>query len=258
MFDSGLGGLIVAKVLIDAFPKYGFAYLGDTANLPYGNKSPEKIYDCSKECVDALFREHDAAIVIVACNTASIVALRRLQQEYLPGNFPDRRILGISIPTMEYTTERGYKNVGLIATNSTVKSGIYESELKKLDPDIKVTARATPLLVPLIEDGGDKYAPVVLADYLPPFLKCDALILGCSHYPRYKGLIREMLPGVDVISQDEIIPEKLREYFSRHPEIEGKLQAGENFFGITDVTENYIQSAEKLFGRRIAIEKASV
>ena len=259
VFDSGLGGLIVARALINGFGEYDFAYLGDTANLPYGNKSADKVYDCAVKCVDYLFREKDAALVVVACNTASIVALRRLQREYLADNFPERRILGISIPTIEYVIEKGYKNIGLIATNSAVKSGTYDAELTKLDPEIKLQSVAAPLLVPLIEDGGDKYAPAVLADYLAPFHNKDALILGCTHYPKYKDIIREMLPGVAVVAQDEIIPDKLAEYLGRHPEIEKLIDRnGNRFFGITDITENYIASAAKLFGSPIQIEKIGI
>ena len=259
VFDSGLGGLIVTKALALAFPKYDFAYLGDTANLPYGNKSADKIYEYSVGCVDYLFREKNAGLIIVACNTAAALALRKLQQEWLPKNFPDRRILGIAIPTLEYIAERGYKNTGLIATNATVQSGIYDIELKKINPEIKIESRATPLLVPLIEDGGDKYAPAVLSDYLAGFEKKDALILGCTHYPIYKDIIRKMLPNIAVVSQDEIIPDKFADYLSRHPELESKLDKnGTISFGITDMTKNYASTAARLFGQDIKIETAVI
>ena len=257
VFDSGLGGLIICKSLISAFPKFDFAYLGDTANLPYGNKSEDKIYECSVLCVDHLFRVLDAGLVIIACNTASIVALRRLQREYLPQNFPDRRILGIAIPTLEYIADRGYRNIGLIATNATVGSGTYEYELHRINPEIKLESKATPLLVPLIEDGGDKYAETILTDYLAGFHDKDALILGCSHYPKYKDLIRKILPDVAVVSQDEIIPSSLADYLARHPEIEIDGR-GDNFFGITDMTKNYAESAAKLFGSDLPIEKVVI
>ena len=257
VFDSGLGGLIVAKSLMESNLGLTFAYLGDTANLPYGNKSADKIYECSRRSVDYLFREQDCSIIIIACNTASITALRRLQREYLPENFPDRRILGIAIPTLEHVMEKGHKNIGLIATNATVKSGLYDIELKKLDPEIKLESLATPLLVPLIEDGGDKYAEEILRDYLAPFHEKDALILGCTHYPKYKELIRKILPGVDIISQDEIIPGKLADYLARHPEFQIEKN-GSHFFGITDLTENYIAGAKKLFGMEMPIAKVAI
>ncbi|MDR0366950.1 MAG: glutamate racemase [Rickettsiales bacterium] len=259
VFDSGFGGLIIAKALIDKLPMYDFAYLGDTANLPYGSKSDEKVYACAKDCVDWLFRVQDCNIVIIACNTASIAALRRLQREYLPGSFPGRRILGIIVPTVEAVSRAGFKNIGVIATNSTIASGVFGVELEKLDPSISIKSLATPLLVPLIEDGGDAYAPMVLEDYLAPFKKSEALILGCTHYPKYKKLIRRLLPGVHVISQDEILPCKLADYLSRRRDIEEKIgRSGARSFHITDMTANYTDSARALFGEDIKVEKARI
>ncbi|MDR1008689.1 MAG: glutamate racemase [Rickettsiales bacterium] len=260
VFDSGLGGLIIAQSLIRAMPAYDFAYLGDTANLPYGARSDEKIYERASACVDWLFKHQDCKIVIIACNTASIAALRRLQREYLPSNFPERRVLGIVIPTIEAAAERGYRRVGLVGTISTVRSRVYEQELAKLTHGaVELKSLATPLLVSLIENGGDNYAEAVLSDYLTGFKDAEALILGCTHYPRYKGLIRRMLPGLDVLSQDEILPEKITSYLMRHPEIERELgRLGARFFGITDMTENYISVARELFGAEIMVEKVAV
>src|SRR3990167_8800431 len=101
IFDSGLGGLVVARAIRKAMSQYDYVYLGDTKRVPYGNRSGETVFEFTRECVDYLFRKENCAIVILACNTASARALRKLQQKYLPKNFPDRKIIGVLIPTAE-------------------------------------------------------------------------------------------------------------------------------------------------------------
>jgi len=249
IFDSGLGGLIMTKALVKALPQYDYAYLGDTANLPYGARSGELVKSLALRGVEWLFREQDCALVIIACNTASIAALKFLQ-----AHFSKRKVLGVVIPTMEAVCAGGFKDVGLIATQATIRSGVYEQELSKLSPDISIRPVATPLLVSLIENGGDKYAPEVIADYLKPLAGVEALVLGCTHYPYYKDLFQKQLPGAKIISQDEIIPASLADYLARHGEVEAKLsRGGSRFFGITDITEAYAQQAERMFGERVEI-----
>ncbi|MCL1902476.1 MAG: glutamate racemase [Alphaproteobacteria bacterium] len=261
IFDSGLGGLIIARSLISAMPDFSFTYLGDTLHVPYGPRSYESIYGFAESCIDYLFRNEDCRIVIIACNTATIAALRKLQQVYLPANFPDRRILGIVIPTLEYVAEGGFKNIGLLATTGTINSGVYEQELAKLNPDIKIYPVAAPLLVPLIENDGDKFAPPIIAEYLKNFdgRNIDSIILGCTHYPHYKDLIRTCTPGIEIISQDEIIAEKLADYLMRHPEIERDLSRdGARKFIATDITESYLTVAKNIFGNEITISHADI
>ena len=258
IFDSGLGGLIMTKALIKALPEYDYAYLGDTANLPYGARSAEQVCALTTRCVDWLFREQDCALVLIACNTATIAALKYLQTEYLPANFPgsppERCILGVTGTTVEAVAAGGFSRVGLIATEGTIRSGAYEEELRRLVPGISVKSLATPLLVPLIENGGDKYAPAVIADYMEPFSDVQALVLGCTHYPHYRELFARQLPQAKIISQDEIIPAALSAYLAQHRELEPKLsRGGGRFFGITDITGSYSSQAERIFGEKIAV-----
>ena len=255
-FDSGLGGLIMTKALIQALPEYDHVYLGDTANLPYGARSAEQVCALTTRCVDWLFRRQNCALVVIACNTATIAALEYLQGEYLPKNFPDRRIFGIVTPTTEAVASGGFKRVGIVATEGTVRSGVYERELKKLIPDISVTQLATPLLVPLVENGGDKYAPAVIDDYMEALEDVDALVLGCTHYPHYKKLFAKRLPHAKIISQDEIIPEVLSSCLAlaENRELDVKFsRSGGRFFGITDITGSYATQAERIFGQKIDI-----
>lgn len=261
IFDSGLGGLVMTRAFREALPQHDFLYLGDTLHVPFGPRSAEAIYDFTLQAVDYLFQQ-GCPLVIIACNTASANALRRLQQEYLPVHYPDRRILGVIVPTIEATIATGHKRIGLIGTAFTVNSGTYRDELQKITPDIEIIGKATPLLVPLVENSGIKYAEPVLQDYLAPLIaeQIDSLILGCTHYPLFKPMLQKLLPdGVDIISQDEIVPAKLVDYLARHPEMEQRLTKNGRLKALlTDVTATYGQIGETLFGQPIAFEKITL
>ncbi|MEZ5919043.1 MAG: glutamate racemase [Alphaproteobacteria bacterium] len=207
IFDSGLGGLMIAEAINRHLSALDTVYLGDTLHLPYGNRSEDTIYECTRAAMEFLLGAQDCRLVIVACNTASAAALRRLQQEWLPVHYPERRILGVVVPTLEAALERGARHIGLIGTNYIVHSEIYPQELRKINPAIRFEQQATPLLVPLIEHDGAPWLDSVLAHYLAPLLaqQVETLILGCTHYVCLKETIRTQT-GLDVISQDEIIP----------------------------------------------------
>lgn len=226
IFDSGLGGLAILEDIRKALPKYDYVYLGDTKRVPYGNHTQTAIYRWSQAAVDYLFRKEQCQIVIIACNTVSVKALRRLQREYLPNHFPHRRILGVVVPTLETVVQNGYKRVGLIGTTATVGSQVYSKELSKLHSHGKLFAQATPELVPLLEENNLNKAKTILHRYLKVLNKknIDALILGCTHYCLLKTEAQRILTKkVVVISQDKIIPGKLKNYLRRHPEIETRL-----------------------------------
>src|SRR5690606_15030956 len=162
--------------------------------LPYGRRSDSVIYDLCKGAMQYLFN-HDCDLVIMACNTASACALRKLQQSFLAEKHPDKRILGVIVPTLEAAIDEGAQKIGLLATQRTVQSGVYDLELKKINPAIDLMGVASPLLVPLIEDGGEKYLDDVLADYLEPLKKArvESVILGCTHYVALKGKVQQMM-----------------------------------------------------------------
>ena len=155
VFDSGLGGLFIADSIRKRLPAYDYLYLGDTLHLPYGRRSDAALYDLSEKAMRYLFAQ-GCDLVIMACNTASAAALRKLQQVFLAREFPEKRILGVVVPTLEVAIEHGAHRIGLLATQRTVHSNIYEIELKKINPFVQLVAVASPLLVPLIEDGGEQ------------------------------------------------------------------------------------------------------
>ncbi|MBS1716201.1 MAG: glutamate racemase [Armatimonadetes bacterium] len=257
IFDSGLGGLSIARSIMERLPEYDYLYLGDCKRVPYGNRSQETIHEFVAEAMDYLFA-HECQLVILACNTASAESLRKQQQEYLPRNFPDRRILGVIIPTAEAVAETGAKTVGVVATASSIESGAFQREIMRQAPSAFIKALATPLLVPLVENGGLKYVRPILKDYLAELGEVDALVLGCTHYTLLKDEFRA-LTSAKVISQDELLPEKTADYLRRHPEIESKLgKHGERLFHVTDITSMYQHFGEQLMGGPVKFEKVNL
>jgi glutamate racemase len=228
-FDSGLGGLIILKAVAKHLPEYDYEFYGDTAHLPYGDRSEEEIFALTKAGILHLFTR-ECALVVVACNTASAETLRRLQDTILVDEFADRRILGVIIPTVEAVCDSGEKQVVLLATKRTVESGKYDREFAVRDSRIVLMSIALPGLVPLIERGDLTKAEAMIRDTLqtlPAIEGPRAVILGCTHYSLLKDVVRaHTAQRGEVFSQDEIIPAKLNDYLHRHPEIETRLSRG--------------------------------
>lgn len=255
VFDSGLGGLTVLKHFLKQLPKYNYIYLGDNARLPYGEKSPETIYEYTREAVDFLFT-HGCQLIILACNTASAQALRRLQQEYLPNKYPNRRILGVIRPLAEKFSSLK-EGVGIIGTKATTNSGAYPKEIKDLNPEAIVWQQSTPLLVPLIEEGWMKKreTKMILKKYLRPLKnkQIKALILGCTHYPFLLQEIRNIM-GKRVLVPDpgEVVATSLAAYLKKHPEIEIALQKKSKcLYYTTDDPASFKRVGEKFVGQKI-------
>ncbi len=230
-FDSGLGGLTVMKAVASSMPQYDYEFYGDTANLPYGDKTEEEIYELTKAGVEDLF-EKDCSLVVIACNTASAETLHKLQDTFLVEEYPDRKILGVIVPMVEEVVECNAKRALLIGTNRTIASSKYEREFEKFATKApELISIATPGLVPLIESGHIEEA---LKEVLPLVEELinkggDSLILGCTHYTLLKEGIEECIgQSLMIFSQTEIIPKKLYLYLEAHPEIENKLTRTES------------------------------
>lgn len=224
-FDSGLGGLTILKAVVEKLPQYDYEYYGDTAHLPYGDKSEEEVYQLTKNGVTHLF-ENDCVLVIIACNTASAETLRRLQDSFLLERYPNRRILGVIIPTVEAVIETNIPSVAVMATNRTVESKKYNREFAKFVSGPVVHLVATPGLVPLIEVGELEAAMELVYGHLENLLATGVtgLILGCTHYTLLAETITTHVNGkLEVFSQDTIIPPKLTKYLQRHPEMQSIL-----------------------------------
>jgi len=258
IFDSGLGGLTILKEIMKVIPDREYLYLGDNLHVPYGDKSRDEIYKLTLAGVEWLFSE-GAEIVILACNTASANALRRIQQEMLPKKYPEKRVLGIIIPTIENIgvfMRSGH--IGVLATEATVASKIFEIEMKKKNPHIQMLSQIGGKLASFIENDEEDTKLVeeiqrVTSNLLSkdPFI--DTLVLGCTHYALIEEKIQSSVPtGMNVIGQGNIVAQKLAHYLERHKEIEKKLseQSSVHFF-TTSVEAHTQKMMAKFYGMHI-------
>lgn len=228
VFDSGLGGLTVLAELRRTMPEQDLLYFGDNANAPYGTRPPEEVYALTRDAVEQLFGR-GCELVLLACNTASAIALRRLQQQWLPQAAPERRILGVFVPLIEALTGRGWtdrhtgedepRHIAFFATPATVESGAFSREAQRLSPALTIHEQACPGLVDALEEGVT--ADGIVSDAVVQALargKPDAAILGCTHYPLAEAAFRTALPDTTaLLSQPQIVADSLGQYLNRHP-----------------------------------------
>ncbi len=251
VFDSGFGGLTVLQEIRNLLPKYDYMFLGDNARAPYGTRSFDVVYRYTLQGVTALF-ERGCHLVILACNTASAKALRTIQQNDLPLLDPQRRVLGVIRPTAEIVgklTKTGH--IGLLATPGTVSSHSYELELQKLYPEVKVTALACPMWVPLVENfefdrpGADYFVESKVDELLSGDPQIDLIILGCTHFPFLFPKIRKYVPSdIKIISQGAYVAQSLQNYLERHPEMDVKCSKGGTCrYYTTEESINFDQTA---------------
>ena len=273
VFDSGLGGLTVLRALTEAAPWRPFVYLGDNANAPYGVRDAEDIYRLTCAGVEQLF-EQDCRAVVLACNTASAAALRRLQQEWLPRRAPDRRVLGVLVPMVEALTGRdwadprppsphpvGPLDVALFATPATVRSGAFEREAANRTPDLRVAAEPCPGLVDALEAGdwtrADEIAQAHVRLVLERMPHPDAAVLACTHYPLAEAAFRAALPpGARIFAQPAITAASLDAWLARHPEFLDDARWREPRLLTTGDPAHVSAMASRFFGRPLTFEAA--
>ena len=244
VFDSGIGGLTVVSALRKLLPNESIQYLGDTARVPYGGKSATTVQRYSLE-IAALLLERNAKTIVVACNTASALALPALEAR-LPIS-----VIGVIAPGAQAAiaaTRNGH--IGVIATRGTIKSGAYERAIRELNSEVRVVARACPLLVPLIEEGWleSKITDQILMQYLQPLLDdgVDTLVLGCTHYPLLRPAISRLLGDtVTLVDSAQNCALAVRELLvgknlQAAPGNEGALQVA-----LTDPPDNFLRVARE-------------
>lgn len=238
IFDSGLGGLTVLDAAQKRLPDVEFLYFADSAHAPYGVRDADNIYDLTKAAVTQLW-DSGCDLVILACNTASAAALRRIQEEGVP---PGKRVLGVFVPLIESLTERRWgdnspprevavKHVALFATPATVASRAFQRELAFRAIGVDVEAQACGGVVDAIEDGDMILAEALVRSHVDALKRKmpdpQAAILGCTHYPLMAREFQAALgPDVRVFSQGELVAESLADYLVRHPGMIGSGQGG--------------------------------
>lgn len=262
VFDSGYGGLTILKAIRELLPQYDYAYLGDNARAPYGTRSFDIVYQFTRQAVLKLF-EMGCQLVILGCNTASAKALRSIQQNDLPKIDPQRRVLGVIRPTAEIVGKLTQtKHIGILATPGTTKSDSYNIEINKLWPELNVTGVACPLWVPIVENNeatgaGANYFVKKRIDHilwLDPDI--DTLILGCTHYPILMPKIKQYVPdGIKIVSQGEYVAESLKDYLTRHTEIDARCtKNGTAHYYTTENAEKFKEVARIFVTDDIEVE----
>jgi glutamate racemase len=253
IFDSGYGGLTILDAIKRALPQYSYVYFGDNGHAPYGPKSDEEILTLTKNGVEQLFQQ-GCELVILGCNTASASALRKLQQEWLPATHPDKKILGIIVPTIEAMEGLAHDTVGVLATQHTVATGVYEIEANKRNMGTKVVQQACNNLAGMIEQYGATDERVIseieqcVAELLHQIPHPDAVLLGCTHYEFVAEAIAKLLPqSTNLIRQPGIVAASVADYLARHPEIEQKLgKTGETTYFTTGNPEEVSRKSSEL------------
>lgn len=247
VFDSGLGGLTVVKELIHHLPNEKIVYFGDTARVPYGTKSAETIIRYSREIVRVLLK-HKVKMVVVACNTASSLALDVLKKEF------DLPILGVIEPGARKASQvTRNKKVGIIATSSTVKSGKYAKKIVELDKNIFVTAQACPLFVPLVEEGWFDHAVTyqVAQHYLAGMKKnkIDTLILGCTHYPLLKQVLHNVMGSqVALVDSAQEVALQVKELLTKRKLLRTRLGPCQHVFIVSDEPKQFQRLSQQFLG----------
>ncbi len=218
--------------MVELLPEYDYCYLGDNARVPYGNRSQKIVYEFTKEAVEFLFRK-GCPLIIIACNTSSAKALRRIQQEFLPVAYPERRVLGVIRPSVEEVVERGCRKLGILATEGVVASEAYITEIQKLNSEVEIYQESCPLLVPIVEAGEQDWegTDLIISKYLRQlFARTKTSIPCCSPAPIIPSFVKLQTAcfssKVAIFEQGPIVAKKLKDYLLRHPEIEQRLSRG--------------------------------
>jgi len=249
VFDSGVGGLTVVRELIHQLPGEDIIYFGDTARVPYGIKSKETVIRFSIEDILFLLKQ-EVKLICVACNTVSSLALPVIKHHF---KVPIVGVISPGVREAVYATQN--KRIGVIGTRGTIKSRTYENEIKHLDPAIQITAVACPLFVPFVEEGWFKGNVVleVARTYLKPLKddKVDTVILGCTHYPLLKPVIRKVMgEHVRLIDSAKQVAIEVKKILS----VEGMLnknRRGSHKFYVSDNPEWFSSLAKRFLGKNI-------
>lgn len=258
IFDSGIGGLTVARALMEQLPEYDIIYFGDTARTPYGSKSPDTVVKYSIENTEFLLSK-GAKIIIMACNTASSVAFETVAEKF---NYPLFEVISPAVKLAVKKSEK--KRIGVIGTRATVNSGAYENKIKELSPEAKVYSTPCPLLVPIVEEGWLKKpeTKMIIKKYLHPLKikQIDTLILGCTHYPLLTNIIQKKIgQKVTIVDSSFSTAEDVKAFLQNNPEVDSQMSKhGKSVFFVSDLTVQFEKTARVALRKNICLEHATI
>lgn len=248
VFDSGVGGLTVVRALNRLLPAESIVYLGDTARVPYGNKSREAVLRFAREdCRFLLSR--DVKAIVVACNTATAFAVEALQAEL------DIPVIGVIQPGVDAALERSArKRIGIIGTTGTIGSGAYQEAIRRRCPEAEILARPTPLLVPLVEENWLEHeaSRLIAGEYVQPFVKAgsDTLVLACTHYPLVANLLEEVAGGaLQLVDSATTCAVHVRQVLEEKGLLHANESPGEVTACLTDWSEHFSALAARFLDR---------
>ena len=258
IFDSGIGGLTVAAAINELMPHEHLIYFGDTAQLPYGEKTGKTI-QCYSEKITRFLLKNECKAIVIACNSASATAypnVREIASDDIP-------VINVIDPTVEYVTNKYKKGkIGVIGTKATVNSRSYAKRIRKNNPNLKVSMLATPLLVSMIEEGffNNRISQAIINDYLEKStLKgIQALILGCTHFPLIKPEVESYYSEkVEIIDSSTIVAKSLQDELQKRGFSSSKL-IGDHHFFVSEKTKSFEQSTKLFFGEKLKLEKKTL
>lgn len=258
VFDSGIGGLTVANAIRKALPNETLIYFGDTAHMPYGDKSAEAIKYYSLKIAKFLQLMGCKAIVI-ACNTASSLAYHDVK-DFLGDDLP---IMNVIDPVVSHIAQQGgYKSIGVIGTKATIKSGVYQSKLALALPNLTVKAMATPLLAPMVEEGffENNISKTIINTYLssPKLKNIEAIVLACTHYPLIQKEISQFYNGkVDILNTAHIVALNVKQQLLEK-NLLSDAKTGKDQFFVSDKTTSFENSTRLFFGNKINLQQKNI
>ncbi|MBP6623996.1 MAG: glutamate racemase [Chitinophagaceae bacterium] len=254
IFDSGIGGLTVAKAISQLLPEERMIYFGDTEHMPYGGRSAEHILQYSLKITEFLIAQ-GAKIIVIACNSASAVACLHLQEKY-KGQI---EVIGVIEPVTDYISRQDFKKVGIIGTKPTIESRAHQTLLSLSKPSQKIVTMATPLLAPMIEEGffNNSISQTIVNSYLGNwrFKSIDALVLACTHYPLIKKeILKFYQKKIDIIDTSEIVAEAVKQSLTAQKLLNPTRNKADQFF-VSEYTESFEKTTKVFYGTQVHIEE---
>lgn len=264
IFDSGIGGLTVARAITRLLPNEQIIYFGDTAHMPYGEKSAEAIKHYSVKIAEFL-KFKNCKMIVIACNTASAAAYKSVVKSTGMKDL----VVNVVDPAVEYVVKNHYRQkVGVIATKRTISSNVYAKRIESLDPVSDVVQLATPLLAPMIEEGfyNNKISQTIINSYLSKskLSKIDALILGCTHYPLIKAEIQKFYgKSVEVIDSSEIVAMYVKQVLEKHHLLNetksSRFSLGKKSqFFVSDYTQSFEETSKIFFDEKVKLKQFNI